>query len=112
MRWPRRGEIWQVDLNPTVGREQQGSRPVLVVSQDDFNRSGLALVCPITQGGNQARFAGFAVTLMGAGTATQGVVMSNQARTIDVAARHGKYIENAPDFLVADVLAKLATILD
>ncbi|MGH8604159.1 MAG: type II toxin-antitoxin system PemK/MazF family toxin, partial [Gammaproteobacteria bacterium] len=32
MRIPGRGEIWHVNLNPVAGKEQQGSRPVLVVS--------------------------------------------------------------------------------
>ena len=41
------------------------------------------LVCPITQGGNFARHAGFAVPLSGAGTATQGVVLCNQIRGQD-----------------------------
>jgi len=112
MRWPKRGDIWQVDLNPTAGKEQQGIRPVFVVSEEAFNRSGITVICPITQGGNQARFAGFAVTLMGSGTSTQGVVMSNQVRTIDIAARHGKFIERAPDFVTSDVLAKLQTIVE
>ena len=83
MRIPSRGEIWFADLNPTAGREQQGSRPVLVVSEKEFNRLGLCVVCPITHGGHQSRYAGFAVTLMGTGCATQGVVMCNQPRTID-----------------------------
>lgn len=112
MRWPKRGDIWQVDLNPTAGKEQQGIRPVFVVSEEAFNRSGITVICPVTQGGNQARFAGFAVTLMGSGTSTQGVVMSNQVRTIDIAARHGKFIERAPDFVTSDVLAKLQTIVE
>jgi len=112
MRWPKRGDIWQVDLNPTAGKEQQGIRPVFVVSEEAFNRSGITVICPITQGGNQARFAGFTVTLMGSGTSTQGVVMSNQVRTIDIAARHGKFIERAPDFVTSDVLAKLQTIVE
>jgi len=112
MRWPKRGDIWQVDLNPTAGKEQQGIRLVFVVSEEAFNRSGITVICPITQGGNQARFAGFAVTLMGSGTSTQSVVMSNQVRTIDIAARHGKFIERAPDFVNSDVLAKLQTIVE
>ena len=75
MRIPSRGEIWIVDLNPTSGIEQQGVRPVLVVSEKEFNRLGLCVVCPITQGGQQSRYAGFAVTLMGTGSETQGIVM-------------------------------------
>ena len=112
MRWPRRGEIWQADLNPTVGREQQGHRPMVVVSTEAFNRSGLVLVCPVTQGGNQARFAGFAVSLMDSGTATQGVVMSNQSRTVDLIARGGKFVEVMPDYVVSEVMAKMQAILE
>lgn len=34
----RRGDIYLVALDPTEGHEQQGTRPVLVVSPDEFNR--------------------------------------------------------------------------
>jgi mRNA interferase MazF len=39
-----------VDLNPTIGREQSGRRPVLIVSDDALNSSprGLVVVIPIT----------------------------------------------------------------
>ena len=112
MRWPERGDIWRVNLNPVAGKEQEGFRPVFVVSEEAFNRSGLTVICPITQGGNQTRFAGFAISMTGAGTETQGVVMSNQVRTIDVAARQGKFVERAPDFVTSEVLAKLQTIVE
>jgi mRNA interferase MazF len=47
---PAYGDVWLGDLDPTVGHEQAGRRPVLVVSIDRFNRSGARLVCvlPIT----------------------------------------------------------------
>lgn len=112
MRAPKRGDIWFVDLNPTLGSEQQGDRPVLVISQEAFNRSGLSVVCPITQGGNQARFAGFAVTLMSTGTQTQGVVMSNQVRTLDMQSRKGRFVEAVPRYVIDDVVARLVTIID
>lgn len=47
---PLRGEVWSVNLDPTKGREQAGTRPALVVSTNRFN-SGLAdlvVVLPIT----------------------------------------------------------------
>ena len=109
---PARGEVWIVNLNPTVGREQQGARPVLVVSEKEFNRLGLCVVCPITQGGLQSRYAGFAVTLMGAGSETQGVVMSNQPRTIDLAGRGGRYIEKLDNDLMEEDLARLQAIFE
>lgn len=67
----QRGEVFHVDLNPVQGREQAGVRYVSIVSTRDFNVLGTPLVCPITQGGNFARHAGFAVPLNGAGTQTQ-----------------------------------------
>ncbi len=108
-----RGDIWVVGLDPTKGHEQQGTRPVLVVSPGPFNRmTGMPLVLPITQGGNFARTAGFAVSLMGAGTRTAGVVRCDQPRAIDMRARGGRKIESIPAAIMDEVLARLATILE
>ncbi len=45
-----RGEIWLVNLDPTLGREQAGTRPALVISENLFNQSyaELVIVIPIT----------------------------------------------------------------
>jgi mRNA interferase MazF len=45
-----RGEVWFVDLNPTKGREQAGSRPCLIVSDNGLNHSSadIVIVIPIT----------------------------------------------------------------
>lgn len=67
---PDRGDILHISLDPTVGKEQQGSRYALVLSPAAFNGFGLALVCPITQGGGFAREHGFAVSMMNTGTRT------------------------------------------
>ncbi|MFZ1641200.1 MAG: type II toxin-antitoxin system PemK/MazF family toxin [Candidatus Contendobacter sp.] len=112
MRIPSRGEIWFVNLNPTVGREQQGTRPVLVVSEKEFNRLGLCVACPITQGGQSSRHAGFAVTLMGTGTETQGIILCNQPRTLDMIARNGRFVEDVSDDLIEEVLARLQPIFE
>ena len=58
MRTPERGDIWQVNLDPISGKEQRGTRPVLVVTKAALNAAGLTVICPITQGGMQSRFAG------------------------------------------------------
>ena len=108
----KRGDIYHVDLNPTAGREQAGARYVLIVSPAEFNALGTPLVCPITQGGNFARHAGFAVSLSGAGTRTAGVVLCNQARVLDLQARQARFVERVPDFIVDEVCARLATLID
>ena len=47
---PLRGEVWNVNLDPTKGREQRGTRPALVVSHNSFNKSiaELIVVVPLT----------------------------------------------------------------
>ena len=56
-----RGEIRWAELDPTRGNEQQGTRPVLVISHDVFNeRSGTVLAMAIT---SQPQRAGFPLTL-------------------------------------------------
>jgi mRNA-degrading endonuclease toxin of MazEF toxin-antitoxin module len=109
----KRGEIWLVSLDPTLGHEQKGCRPVLIVSPEPFNRiTKLPVVLPITSGGNFARTAGFAVPLAGAGTKTTGVVRCDQPRTLDLAARGGKKLESIPDAIMDEVLARISPIFD
>jgi mRNA-degrading endonuclease toxin of MazEF toxin-antitoxin module len=107
----RRGEIYLVSLDPTAGHEQQGTRPVLIVSPDRFNTvTGVPIVVPITSGGAFARSRGFAVSLAGAGTHTTGIVRCDQPRSLDLAARNGRQLETVPAALMDEVLAKLAPI--
>jgi mRNA interferase MazF len=49
-RMPRRGEIWWAELDPVIGREQAGRRPVVIVSSNDFLETGAgrAAIVPIT----------------------------------------------------------------
>ena len=108
-----RGDIYLVSLDPTAGHEQQGTRPVLVVSPSAFNRlTRTPVVLPITSGGNFARTAGFAVSLMGAGTSTTGIVRCDQPRALDLGARHGRRLESVPAVIMDEVLARLAPIFE
>lgn len=107
----KRGDIYLVSLDPTKGHEQQGKRPVLIVSPDRFNTlTRVPIVVPITSGGAFARTAGFAVSLAHAGTRTAGVVRCDQPRPLDLAARNGRKLESVPQHILDDVLAKLATL--
>lgn len=47
---PRQGEIWEIDFDPVLGREQDGLRPALIISKDGFNSSPskLCVVAAIT----------------------------------------------------------------
>ena len=107
------GDIYLVSLDPTSGHEQQGTRPVLVVSPAAFNRlTKTPVVLPITSGGNFARTAGFAVPLVGAGTQTTGVVRCDQPRALDLGARRARRLERVPPGIMDEVLAKLAPLFE
>lgn len=85
---------------------------MLVLSVAEFNRFGLILACPVTQGGEFAREHGFAVPLSGAGTEVHGVVLCHQARTLDYKERSSQWVETVPADLVEEVLARVRTLLD
>ncbi|OLE52770.1 MAG: MazF family transcriptional regulator [Acidobacteria bacterium 13_1_20CM_3_53_8] len=56
-----RGDILWANLDPTLGHEQSGSRPVLILSQNVFNdRSGTVIAIALT---SQKPGAGFPLTL-------------------------------------------------
>lgn len=108
-----RGDIYLVSLDPTSGHEPQGTRPVLIVSPDKFNRlMKTPVILPITSGGHFARTAGFTVSLTGAGTQTTGVILCSQPRALDVLACGGRRLESVPAAIVDEVLAKVATLFE
>ena len=56
-----RGDIYWADLNPVIGSEQGGLRPVLILSHNVFNeRSGTVIVVALT---SQSQRAGYPLTL-------------------------------------------------
>jgi mRNA interferase ChpB len=108
-----RGDIVRVSLEPVVGHEMRGaSRPALVLTTKEFNRLGDVLVAPITQGGDHARYAGFAVTLSGTGCKTQGAALINKIRMLDLNARQAKKVERAPQVVIDDALGRLMGLVE
>ena len=53
---PRRGDVWMVNLDPTMGAEIRKARPAVIVSSDGVGRLPIKLVAPITEW--QASFEG------------------------------------------------------
>jgi mRNA interferase MazF len=50
--FPMQGDVWWVNLDPTIGREIRKRRPCLVVSPDDMNAHlGTVIAAPITSTG-------------------------------------------------------------
>jgi mRNA interferase MazF len=46
--FPRRGEVWLVNFDPTVGAEIKKTRPAVVISSDAIGKLPVKLIAPIT----------------------------------------------------------------
>ena len=79
-----RGDIYWADLNPVIGSEQGGLRPVLILSHNIFNeRSGTVIAVALT---SQPQRAGFPLTFELSGTKLpkRSWVKISQIRTLSV----------------------------
>lgn len=79
-----RGDVRWAVLDPVVGREQQGTRPVLILSHDVFNaRSGTVIALPLT---SREPRAGFPLTLESSvrGVPKRSWIKIAQIRTLSV----------------------------
>lgn len=82
---PVRGEVWTAWLDPAVGHEQGGRRPVLVVSSDPFNAlpHGLVIAAPLTTT-NRHLPTHVEISALEAGLSSDSVIMCDQVRAISV----------------------------
>lgn len=95
------GDIVYLDFDPQSGREQKGRHPALVVSSNLLNRvSSLTMVCPITHTDRGHPFH----LRLDKRTRTDGVIMCDQARMLDLASRRASFEEKAPDDVVAEAV--------
>jgi len=81
----RRGEIYYADLNPVVGSEQGGTRPVLIVQNNAGNKhSPTVIVVAITSKPKKISLpTHIGITARHVGLAKDSVVLTEQIRTID-----------------------------
>jgi mRNA interferase MazF len=97
----KQGDIIWLNFDPQTGHEQRGRRPAVVVSNERFNRfSKMAIVCPIT---NTDKNHPFHVRLNHT-TSTQGVILCDQVRTVDIYARNFEMIESLSDEILIEVI--------
>ena len=105
-----RGDIRWAELNPVRGHEQEGTRPVLIVSHDVFNqRSGTVIAMAMT---SQEPRAGFPLTMeSGApGLTKRSWIKIAQVRTLSVE-RIGRKLARASEEEMARVIEGLNEII-
>ncbi|MFS1511056.1 type II toxin-antitoxin system PemK/MazF family toxin [Chengkuizengella sp. SCS-71B] len=101
MSCPERGDLVYANFNPQAGHEQAGTRPGIVLSPKIFNQAtGFAIICPIT---SHKKGYPFEVELP-TGLAIEGVILTDQVKSLDWKARKFKIKEEAPKHIVTDCL--------
>lgn len=105
---PERGDAVWLNFNPQAGREQAGHRPGLVLSPSAYNqRTGLALICPITNRGKEYPFECDLPT----GLKIRGVVLSDHLRCLDWRNRRALFITKVPNEVVEEAAAKVTALI-
>lgn len=81
--YPRRGEIWLVSLDPTVGHEVKKTRPAIVVTNDIYNEHNwVVLVIPLTSS-TTAAYDQVAIVPPDGGVSNPSVTLPDQLRGVD-----------------------------
>ncbi|MHC6204782.1 type II toxin-antitoxin system PemK/MazF family toxin [Breznakiellaceae bacterium SP9] len=106
----RQGDSIKLDLNPRKGHEQQGFRPVLVLSNNIVPRyTNVVIAAPVSM--TQRRLPLYCD--LPPGIITKGTVLLDQLVTLDYTARSFQFIETVPsDFLLhlLDLVRRIFTV--
>jgi len=103
---PVQGDIIKVNLNPKQGREQQGYRPYICLSNKIISDiANIAVFAPIS--GTKRNYPLY-IKLQD--TKTTGAVLLDQIVTIDYNARNFEFVESAPPNVIDELLAKVVLV--
>ena len=106
---PKQGDIVFLDLNPTKGHEQSGSRPAIVISNNTYNvNTKMIIVCPITS--NDKYFPTH--YLLEDTNKIFGSVLCEHIRSIDYSVRKVIFVEKASDNDLLSVIALMNSCIE
>ncbi len=100
-----------MDFDPSLGNEQKGKRPALVISKGSFQEftNGLLIALPITSRDSE----GFPLhVVLDKRTKTQGEIMIEQPKTLDSKIRKITVLELLPEDILKSVLKKFDIIFN
>jgi len=104
---PDRGDIIWLEFDPQKGHEQKGRRPGIVLSKKEYNqKSNLAIICPIT---SKIKDYPFEIKI---NSIIQGVILSDQIRSIDWKSRNAAFIEKISEEILKEILENIDLLLN
>ncbi len=110
--YPKLGEIWYINLNPTKGHEQAKTRPCLVVSHNTFNKtSRLCVILPITSR-HKKQPLHVKIEPPEGGLPKKSYIMCDQIRTVSHLRMRGKSLGTISQSTLRHVQTTLGHLLD
>ncbi len=97
----KQGDIVYMDFSPQSGHEQAGRRPAVVLSSGlFFERTGMCIVCPITNTDNK-----FPLHIpLDNRTKTTGVVLCEHVKSLDAVSRNARFEERVPKDIIEKII--------
>ena len=97
----KQGSIIMVSFDPTVGSEQSGHRPAIVISNNFLiSKTNIVSICPITKGQGKTALN----VLLDDRTKTQGAILCAHIRSIDIKKRPYSFVEEMPSDKLDEVI--------
>jgi mRNA interferase MazF len=104
---PERGDIIWLNFNFQTGHEQGEKRPAVVLTPKEYNRrTSLIIACLIT-----SKIKGYVFEVRLAGKKIDGVVLSDQVKSLDWKIRDAQLIERAPAEAISEIQEKLSLLI-
>lgn len=105
----KQGQIVVMNFDPKDGHEQGGKRPAVVVSNDIKNQyDNMTMVCPITSHDKKHPFH----IKLDDRTNTQGVILCNHVRSLDLKARGAYVVEDLPSDILEEVITLIKQFIE
>lgn len=106
---PQRGDLVWLNFKPQTGREQDGRRPAIVLSNSSYNEIvGLAIFCPVT---SKVKGYPFEVGLPNL-LPVSGVILADQIKSLDWKQRNAEFITKLDEQTLEKVLTLLGKIIE
>lgn len=105
----KRGEVWWINLDPTVGAEIRKTRPAIVVNDDEIGLLPLRIIVPITDWKERYKVAAWMVKLEP--TQESGLSKSSAADTFQVRSVSQERFVSKLGQLDVDTMAKINVAL-
>jgi len=104
----KQGQIIKIDFNPSVGHEQGGYRPAVIVSNNyGLARHNVTYICPITRTNKP-----YPTHIpLDERTVTSGVVLCEHMKSVDLSERQFSYVEDMPPDIFEKVVFAVSSLI-